>query len=96
MRAATALPPRVRGSGGGGSADVLRVRRALVCESFAWIPSHVRAPYATLRSCVPHVDRRPRGERRLAVYLFDETTRYLTREIPATNGLKRLLVFRPK
>ena len=34
-------------------------------------------------------------ERRLAV-LLDETTRYLTREIPATNGLERLLVFRPK
>ena len=34
------------------------------------------------------------GERRLAV-LVDEITRYLTREIPATNGLKRLLVFRP-
>ena len=35
------------------------------------------------------------GERRLAV-LLDKFTRYLTREIPATNGLKRLLVFRPK
>ena len=32
------------------------------------------------------------GERRLTV-LLDETTRCLTREIPATNGLKRRLVF---